>query len=160
MEGMNNILQEVGREHQIILAVFSMLLLAVWLILAYHIRGTMLLIQKENRFFSPNQAWIVAIPLVNIFYNFIIIRRFTDSLNNEFYDRKEAIDENPTLRQGYFMAFSYLAANFPLPIFIGYLVFVICLVYYLNYLIKVLAYKKLLKQPRPSSDSEAPIGEE
>jgi hypothetical protein len=47
------------------------------------------------------------------------------------------------------MAFGYLAANFPLPIFIAFLVYIISLVYYVNYILKILAYKKLLSQPPP-----------
>lgn len=153
MEGTKQILQELNQEQLILLAIGGVLFL-VSIILAYHIRGLMKLVRKENQFFSPGQAWVVAIPLLNIFYNFVIIRKVCDSLNNEFYDRREAVEENPTLRQGYFMAFGYLAANFPLPIFIAFLVYVISLVYYVNYLLKIIAYKKLLLQSTPASDED------
>lgn len=153
MEGTKQILQELNQEQLVLLAIGGVLFL-VSIILAYHIRGLMKLIRKENHFFSPGQAWLVAIPLINIFYNFVIIRKVCDSLNNEFYDRREAVEENPTLRQGYFMAFGYLAANFPLPLFIAFLVYILSLVYYINYLLKIIAYKKVLLQPAPSSDEE------
>lgn len=153
MDGTENILQELNREQWVLLAL-GFVLLIIGIVLAYHIRDLIRLVREENRFFTPGQAWVLAIPLINIFYNFVIIRRLCDSLNNEFYDRKEPVEENPTLRAGYFMAFSYLAANFPLPLFIGYLVYIICLVYYVQYLMKVLAYKKLLLQPPPSSPDE------
>lgn len=158
MDGTENILQELSRE-QLVLLALGFVLLIVGIVLAYHIRDLIRLVREENRFFTPGQAWVLAIPLINIFYNFVIIRRLCDSLNNEFYDRKEAVEENPTLRAGYFMAFSYLAANFPLPLFIGYLVYIICLVYYVQYIMKVVAYKKLLLQPPPSSPDTS-LGED
>jgi ABC-type antimicrobial peptide transport system permease subunit len=148
MGDVDNILQQISKEQLVVLAIGGVLFL-ISLVLAYHIRNLMRLVREENRFFSPGQAWVVALPLINIFYNFIIIRKLCDSLNNEFYDRREAVEENPTLRQGYFMAFGYLAANFPLPIFIAFLVYIISLVYYVNYILKILAYKKLLSQPPP-----------
>ncbi|HMR20192.1 MAG TPA: hypothetical protein PKA53_12895 [Sphingobacterium sp.] len=157
---MDSILQEASREQLILLIVSSISFPIVWLVLAYHVKRLIQLVRKENRFFTPGQSWILAIPLLNIFYNFIMIRRICDSLNNEFYDRREAVDENPTLRQGYYMAFGFLAANFPLPIFIAYLVYIASMAYYINYLIKVLAYKKLLQQPPPLSDNEVSVDKE
>lgn len=148
MDGTQIILQELSKELWIVMAL-GFVLFIISLILAYHIRGLIQLVREENRFFAPRQSWVIAVPLINIFYNFVIVRRLTASLNNEFYDRKEAVEENPTLRAGYFMAFSYLAANFPLPLFIGYLVYTICLVYYVQYLVKVIAYKKILTLPPP-----------
>lgn len=149
MDDAEIILQQLSRE-QLILMALGFVLLILGIVLAYHVRSLIQLVREENRFFKPGHSWVLAIPLINIFYNFVIVRRLVASLNNEFYDRKEAVEENPTLRSGYFMAFSYLAANFPLPLFIGYLVYIICLVYYIQYLAKVIAYKKLLLQPPPS----------
>ncbi len=142
---MNELLQGMSREYLILVIAIGILFQTLSLILAYSIRQTVLLIRKDNRCLLPGQAWIVAIPLLNIFYNFIIIKRLSDSLNNEFFDRQVAIDENPTLKQGYFMAYSYLATNFPLPLFIGYLAIIACLVCYLNYWIKVNEYRRLLR---------------
>lgn len=149
MENMNELLQGMSREYLILIMAIGILFQTITLVLAYNIRQTVLLIRKENRCLLPGQAWIIAIPLLNIFYNFIVIRRLSDSLNNEFFDRQVAVDENPTLKQGYFMAYSYLATNFPLPPFIGYLAIFACLVCYLNYWVKVNEYRKLLKSSDP-----------
>lgn len=86
MDGTENILQELSRE-QLVLLALGFVLLIVGIVLAYHIRDLIRLVREENRFFTPGQAWVLAIPLINIFYNFVIIRRLCDSLNNEFYDR-------------------------------------------------------------------------
>ncbi len=145
MESMNEMLQGMSREYFILLVAVGFLFQVISLVLAYHIRATVRLVRKENRCLIPGQAWIIAIPLINIFYNFIIVRKLTDSLNNEFYDRQMAVDENPTQKQGYFMAYSFLVSNFPLPAFISYIVVIACLICYVNYWIKVNEYRKLLK---------------
>ena len=144
MESIDEMLQGVNREYFILLLVVGIVFQGISLVLAYRIRATLRLIREENRCLAPGLAWSIAIPLINIFYNFIVARRLTDSLNNEFYDRKVAVDENPTLKQGYFMAYSFLALNFPLPAFIGYIVVIGCFICYVNYWIKVNEHKKLL----------------
>jgi len=145
MEGTEAMLQGISKEYLMLIVAIGLLFQVIWLILAYYIRATVRLVREENRCLLPGQAWIVAIPLINIFYNFIVIRKLSDSLNNEFFDRQVAVDENPTLTQGYFMAYAYLASNFPLPPFIGYLVIVISLICYFNYWMKVNEYRRLLK---------------
>ncbi|NGM61014.1 hypothetical protein G5B30_03685 [Sphingobacterium sp. SGG-5] len=150
---MNEILQGMSKEYLVLLLVISLLFQVISLILAYQIRATLRLVRKENRFLVPGQAWVIAIPLINIFYNFIVVRRLTDSLNNEFFDRQIAVDENPTRKQGYFMAYSFLALNFPLPAFIGYLVVIACLICYINYGIKVNEHKKLLMSNSPRKEN-------
>ena len=72
----------------------------VWLLFANTIRKTLKLVASENRLMTPNQSWLVAIPLVNIYWNFQVATRLRDSLINEFYDRKIAVEENPTFRKG------------------------------------------------------------
>ena len=149
---MNEMLQGISKEYLVLLLVIGVLFQVISLILAYQIRATLRLVREENRCLVPGQAWAIAIPLINIFYNFIIVRRLTDSLNNEFYDRQMAVDENPTLKQGYFMAYSFLALNFPLPAFIGYLIVIACLICYVNYWIKVNEHRKLLRLDLPMNE--------
>ncbi|ULT28460.1 hypothetical protein KUH03_19100 [Sphingobacterium sp. E70] len=85
----------------------------IWLLFANTIRKTLNLVAVENRLMTPNQSWLVAIPLVNIYWNFQVASRLRDSLINEFYDRKIAVEENPTYRKGSLYAWIYLAANIP-----------------------------------------------
>lgn len=124
----------------------SIFQLVLWLLLANVIRRTLLLVRKENRCMIPGQAWLLAVPLLNIYWNFVVLRKLTDSLNNEFHDLKIAVDEDPTQNQGYFYAGAFLASNFPLPTFINYIVSVLVFVSLISYGLKVNEYRKILKE--------------
>jgi len=117
----------------------------LWLLFANTIRKTLLLVRESNRCILPNQSWLLALPLFNMYWNFVVVRRLTDSLNNEFYDRKIAVEENPTQKEGYMYAGSYLTGNFPLPMFIKYIVSIVSLVGFVMYWVKINQYRKILK---------------
>lgn len=121
--------------------------LIFWLLFANTVRKTLLLVKKENRCLLPSQVWFIALPLFNIYWNFVVARRLTDSLNNEFYDRKIAVEENPTQNQGYMYAGGYMIGNFPLPMFISFIASMVAFVGFVLYWIKVIEYKKILKLP-------------
>ncbi|WP_205600187.1 MULTISPECIES: hypothetical protein [Sphingobacterium] len=121
--------------------------LFVWILFANTIRTTLNLIKKENRCLLPSQAWFVALPFFNIYWNFVVVRRLTDSLNNEFYDRQVAVEEDPTQKQGYMYAGGYMVSNIPLPAFVGFMASIIAFVGFVLYWFKIYEYKKLLKQP-------------
>lgn len=132
-------------------AAFIQLLL--WLLLANTLRTTLLLVRKENRCILPSQVWFIALPFFNIYWNFIVARKMTDSLNNEFYDRRIAVEEEPTLNQGYMYAGGYMISMLPLPQFISFLASMIAFVGFILYWVKVAEYKKLLKQPFEYNDA-------
>lgn len=137
--------------------------LLFWLLFANTLRKTLLLIRKENRCILPSQVWFIAVPLFNIYWNFVVVRRLTDSLNNEFYDRQMAVEENPTQNQGYMYAGGYMIGNFPLPMFISFIASMIAFVGFVLYWVKVVEYKKLLKLPfeyRDKMDEEKLFGEQ
>ncbi|MBL1409536.1 hypothetical protein [Sphingobacterium faecale] len=119
----------------------------MWLLFANTIRTTLNLIKEDNRCILPNQAWLVALPLFNIYWNFVVVRRLTDSLNNEFYDRQIAIEEEPTQKQGYMYAGGYMVSNIPLPTFVGFMASIIAFVGFVLYWFKIYEYKKLLREP-------------
>ncbi|WP_140936783.1 hypothetical protein [Sphingobacterium lumbrici] len=128
--------------------------ITLWLFFAYTVRSTLKLIQKENQCILPNQAWFLAIPFFNIYWNFEVVRRLADSLNNEFFDRKIAVEENPTRKQGYIFAVSFLAFNLPLPLFLRYIASLVNFIYLIVYWIKIVEYKKLLKAQHKYPESE------
>ena len=109
-------------------------------------KRTLLLIKKENRCITPDQSWLLLIPFFNIYWNFIFMRRLVDSLNNEFYDRQIAVEENPTEKSGYFFAGSFLVYNFPIPMFVGFVAFIVSIIALILYVAKVREYKNLLEQ--------------
>src|SRR5690606_23507796 len=77
------------------------------------LRKTLKLIAEENRFMKPREAWLAMIPLFSIYWNFVIARNLSDSLTNEFYDRKIAEEENPGKSAGLTYAFLIAIANLP-----------------------------------------------
>ena len=117
----------------------------IWIVFAYSIYSTLKLIKKENRNILPGQVWYVALPLFNIYWNFEVVRRLTDSLNNEFYDRQVEVDERPTQKWGMLFAWTFLISNIPLPLFILTVIFVLHLVYFITYWVKIHEHKVLLK---------------
>jgi len=124
-------------------AVFLRLIFVIYLCLAG--KKTLLLIKEENRCITPSQVWLLLIPFFNIYWNFMFMRRMVDSLNNEFYDRQVAVEENPTEKYGYFFAGTFLVYNFPLPIFIGFVVYILSIIALIVYIAKLNEYKKLLE---------------
>lgn len=133
----------------------------VLLLLGNTIRTTLLLVKQENRLLVPFQALLLAVPLLNIFWNFVVLRSLRDSLNNEFYDRKVAVDENPTQKQGNIFAWSFLIANMPVP-FIGFAASFAYIVGLIMYWVKIVEMKKLLKTtadlaPQDSEDTDTII---
>jgi len=92
----------------------------IWLFFAYTVYSTLKLVKKENQCILPKQAWFLAIPFFNIYWNFEVVRRLGDSLNNEFYD-------------------------IPLPMFILVTLVLLHLVYFITYWIRIAQHKSLLK---------------
>lgn len=129
------------------LAIAFFIQLVIWLLFANTIRTTLKLIREENRCILPSQAWFIALPFFNIYWNFVVVRKLTDSLNNEFFDRKMAVEENPTQKQGYMYAGGYMISNLPLPPFIGFTASIITFVGFVLYWVKIYEYKKLLREP-------------
>ncbi len=128
---------------QAAVAVFLIRLL-IWVFYANTIRKTLLLITSENRLMAPNQAWLLVIPFFNIYWNFSVAARLSDSLTNEFYDRKIAEEENPGRAAGIWYAWLFLLSNIPLPPFILISVFLLSITYFIAYWVKVSNFRNLL----------------
>lgn len=130
--------------------IFQFLLIAagiqliVWLCYAWTIVRTLRLVAKENQCILPNQAWFLAMPFFNIYWNFEVTRRLTDSLNNEFFDRKIPVEENPTRKWGMLYSWTFLFMNIPLPSIFLISLRVVNLVYFVTYWIKLNQYRVLL----------------
>src|SRR5690606_36152074 len=129
---------------------YTMLVAAVirivaWIFFAYTIYSTLKLVKKENQNILPNQAWFVALPFFNIYWNFEVVRRLTDSLNNEFYDRQIEVEERPTQRWGILFAWTFLLSNIPFPFFILLVIGLLHFVYFITYWVKIHQHKVLLK---------------
>lgn len=127
----------------VLFAVFIRVILEI--LLCVISRRTLLQIREENRCMHVDQVWLILIPFFCIYWNFMFMRKMVDSLNNEFHDRKVAVEENPTQKSGYFFAGTYLAYNLPVPMFIGFVAYILGIVTLIVYIAKVNEYKKLLE---------------
>lgn len=117
----------------------------IWIFFALTLYRTLKLVKKDNQCILPSQAWFVAVPIFNIYWNFEIARRLSDSLNNEFFDRKVEVEENPTYKWGIIFAWTFLLSNIPLPLFVLMIIGILHLVYFITYWVKINEYKVLLR---------------
>lgn len=142
---MNDVLSpELTAEIERISIFFVVVILIIWVLFANTVRSTLKLISKENQAILPNQAWFLVLPFFNIYWNFEVARRLSYSLNNEFYDRKIAVEEDPTFTAGMTYAWSFLIYNFPFPLFWRILGMVVSFVYFITYWFKINQYRVLL----------------
>lgn len=134
-------------DHETLIAagVIAAIFLAIKALYANTFRTTLKLIAPENRFMKPAEAWLVLIPLFNIYWNFELAKRMADSLTNEFYDRKIAEEEAPGRSTGITLAFLYLITMLPLPINILMGLNLVYLFYFFAYWIKMNRFRELLK---------------
>ena len=132
-----------GEMLQLVVAVLAIRLL-IWVFYANTVRKTLLLIAPENRLIKPAMAWLLVVPIVNIYWNFIVAGRLADSLTNEFYDRRIAEEENPGASMGRLYAWMFLLSNIPFPPFILVTVALLSFVYFIAYWVKINNFRNLL----------------
>lgn len=128
---------------QLVGAVFLFRLL-IWVFYANTIRKTLLRVAPQNRLMKPEMAWLLVIPLFNIYWNFVVANRIADSLTNEFYDRKVAEEENPGRAIGRLYAWMFLLSNIPFPPFILVTVALLSFIYFIGYWVKINNFRNLL----------------
>lgn len=128
---------------QLVLAALILRLL-IWIFYANTVRRTLLRLAPENRLIKPETAWLLVIPIFNIYWNFIVASRLADSLTNEFYDRKIAEEEHPGRATGRRYAWLFLLSNIPFPPFILVTVALLSFVYFIAYWVKVNNFRNLL----------------
>lgn len=143
---MNFDLESISPDLIKIAGAFYLVKMLVRIFYANTIRNTLLRIAEENRFMNPNMAWLVVVPFFNLFWNFQIASRVSDSLTNEFYDRKIAEEENPGKRTGLFFAWTALLSAVPFPSFIIITLSLLSLMYFITYWVKINNFKNLLTE--------------
>lgn len=125
----------------------SITLLVIWVLFANTVRRTLQSINKANQVILPNQAWFLAVPLFNIYWNFEVVKRLAFSFNNEFFDRKVAVEEMPTRRAGTIYAWAFLIYWFPLfPLFVRVAAMVVFMIYFVVYWVQISQYKNLISE--------------
>ncbi|WP_134088940.1 hypothetical protein [Olivibacter sp. XZL3] len=137
----NNIDQEALLAAGVMAAIFFV----IKVLYANTFSATLKLIAPENRFMKPGEAFLVLIPLFNMYWNFELAKRMSDSLTNEFYDRKIAEEEYPGRSTGITVAILYIVTMFPLSLSILMGINLVYLFYFFAYWVKMNKFRELLK---------------
>lgn len=159
---MNLNLEDISPEMMTAVWVMLGVRILVWVFFANSVRKLLQEIAVENRFLRPGQAWLLAVPFLNIYWNFVVARSVSNSLNNEFFDRKIAEEPSPGLAKGMLYAWMFLLANIPFPGFILVTFFILSVVYFIQYWIKISNFRNLIvehkrfrpDQPEGDADDE------
>lgn len=118
------------------------------------IRKTLLLIDEENRFMKPQEAWLAMIPIFNIYWNFKLAEKVSDSLTNEFYDRQIAEEQDPGKAIGYSFAALFALSNIPIAPSFLMVMNIFSFIFFIRYWLKVSTFKTLLEEHNRVFDYE------
>lgn len=115
---------------------------------------TLKTIAEENQLLKPWMAWMALIPIVNLYWNFVIANRMADSLTNEFYDRKIAEEENPGRLLGLSYAIFMIVASIPIIPSISFVAGVFTLYYFIRYWVKIDYFRVLILEHQRFVDAK------
>lgn len=135
----------IDRETLIAAGALAAIFFLIKVLYANTFRATLKLIAPENRFMKPGEAFLVLIPFFNIYWNFELAKRMSDSLTNEFYDRKIAEEEFPGRSTGITVAILYIITMFPLSINILMGINLVYFFYFFAYWVKMNRFRELLR---------------
>ena len=110
------------------------------------IRKLLLLIDEENRFMRPQEAWLAMIPIFNIYWNFRIAEKVSDSLTNEFFDRQIAEEPDPGKAVGFSFAILFALSNVPIAPSFLMVMYIFSFIFFIRYWLKVSTFKTLLEE--------------
>jgi len=106
------------------------------------LQGTLREISPENRRMPPEQVWLSLIPLVGIFWQYVIVARLSDSIRLEFTKRNIYAEEpRPAYRIG--LAFCILISCSVIP-YLGFLAALAGMVCWILYWLRVNDYRNIL----------------
>jgi heme/copper-type cytochrome/quinol oxidase subunit 2 len=129
-----------------VLFIFAAISIIVWILYARTMAKTLELIHFDNRHLQPKNVWWLAVPFINIYFNFVCVRALSDSLTNEFYDRKIAEEENPGRQTGLSYAWFFLLSMFPyLPAFLKLTFSLLSMIYFVMHWVKIAHFKHLIE---------------
>jgi len=97
------------------------------------VQNTLKAISPENRKLPPKKVWLALIPLFGFYWQYVIVRRATDSLSAEYHQKNIKVDETGFGMQiGYAYCTLFLISIIPNTLF-GILIGIagiICLIIY------------------------------
>ncbi len=95
----------------------------------------------ENRMISPGLVWLLLIPLFELVWHFIVVRRIADSLGLEYKRRNLMIEPNPGRDLGTVMCIMNACGLFPL---LGIFATVAGIICWIMYWVKISDYSRRL----------------
>ena len=102
----------------------------------------------ENRTIKPGQVWLLLIPFFNLGWQFVVLTKVSQSLENEFNSRN--IQKGPAPGKSIGMAVCILAIFCTIPIIMNYTALP-CLICWIIYWAKISSYSKELANSQPNS---------
>lgn len=124
-------------------------------------QNTLKVIQPENRLMSPGQVWLQLIPIFNLYWQFVVINRISDSLSRQLYSSGFSFEEQEGFQHanredrpthGIGIAYCILFCFSIIPI-IGILGTLGGLVCWIIYWVKLSGYKAKVQQLHYSKES-------
>ncbi|WP_028295396.1 hypothetical protein [Olivibacter sitiensis] len=137
--------QDLDGDIKLLVYFMAILIMAVYVAYVVSVRSTIKLIAPENRFIQPNHAFLLLLPIFNVYWQFVVANRLSDSLTNEFYDRKIAEEENPGRSTGRVFAVLSLLVSLPIPS-VSMVFALAYMTYFVLYWTKVIHFKHVLAE--------------
>jgi len=143
------------------LLLLSLLFIAGFLVIAIFflltLQNTMKAVSPQNRRMEPGKVWLWLIPFFNLVWQFIVVKKISDSIEAEYLSRGMSVPPQPTYNIGLAMCIgSCLQVVLYRMTMASNLVSVVTMICFIIYWIQVNDYKKRLQQlpPLEYNDSE------
>jgi hypothetical protein len=134
-----------GDEQVVMFAVFGVALVVGLIISIFYLMTmskALSLCSPRNRTMEPGMVWLNLIPLLNFVWMFITVSRVSESLKNEFYDRR--LPEDPDYGKGLGITFNVLNLLGVIPC-IGPVFSLIGLICFIIYWVKIAGFNSKLQ---------------
>ena len=106
------------------------------------LQNTLYQTSNENRKILPGQVWFILIPFFGFIWQFLVVSRIADSLKEEFASRSIPVNERqPGIVIG--NAYCVLICAGLIPV-LGILFFLIGIICWIIYWVRIIDYKNLL----------------
>ena len=111
----------------------------------FTLQNTLKKISVENRKINPEKVWLLLIPIYNIYFNFIVVIRLSESLKSEFEKRKIDIgNSQPGYNIGIAHCCFLLLSLFSFINEVGIVANFFGTIFWVGYWISISRYSKLL----------------
>jgi hypothetical protein len=128
-------------------------ILAIGVLYVLTLRRALLRCAPQNRAVEPDTAWLLFIPLFNLFWAFVLYPRISESLEREFRRRGLPIEANPAKSLGLSLAILHACSAVPL---VNIVTGLPTLIVWILYWSKISGYSRQLEARSGSTVAAAP----